>query len=197
MRGDIMVKRIMSTDESLNKLNKILQMAGEAANSGDIIRRIGAVALYAGMVDFYTIQAARLIEQIILKSQITAGEKPKFKPNSDSYFYDNRKDTREILDGIEKIIPFGAGSPGSATDAEKANALIEELIAKISRFLNYRNAVLHHSCSPKMTLEELSVICNKAILSFKDIERSHTAFFNVVQPYRFSGRELSHFYGPK
>ncbi len=61
-----MRKKVMSTDEQIAKLTEVERMAKEAAASYDIVRRIGAVTLYAGLVDFYTIQTARLMEQVIL-----------------------------------------------------------------------------------------------------------------------------------
>jgi len=191
-----MRKKVMSTDEQIAKLAEVERMAKEAAASDDIVRRIGAVTLYAGLVDFYTIQAARLMEQVILKAQLAAGEEPKFTPRPDSYFYDNRVDTRRILNIIKKeILPFRPMSPSSAVDADKANVLAKALIAKTNKFLNYRIAIIHHLGSPKMTLEELSTLCEKAILAYEDFQRAHTTFFKAVQPYRFSEKELLYFYG--
>ena len=82
-----MPRKLLSTDEQMKKLEHVMRMAEDAAASDDIVRRIGAVTLYAGLVDFFTIQLARLIEQVILKSQLAAGEKPKFIPSTDSYFF--------------------------------------------------------------------------------------------------------------
>lgn len=186
----------MSTDEQIEKLNKVERMAQEAAASDDIVRRIGAVTLYAGLVDFYAIQAARLIEQIILKAQLNAGEKPKFMPRSDSYFYDNRVDTRRILNIIKKqILPFKEWSPGSAADADRANALAKTLIEKTQEFLNYPIGIIHHLGSPKMTLGKLNTLCDKAIQGYRDFQRAHTAFFEAAQSYRFGEKELLYFYG--
>lgn len=186
----------MSTDEQIKKLNEVERMAKEAAASDDIVRRVGAVTLCAGLVDFYTIQTARLIEQVILKAQLAAGEEPKFKPKPDSYFYDNRVDTRRILNIIKKeILPFRAASPNSAVDADQANILAKTLIDKTHNFLNYRIAIIHHLGSPKMTLGELNTLCDKAIQAYEDFQRAHTAFFEAVQPYRFGEKELLYFYG--
>ncbi len=71
----------LSTDEQIDKLNRATQLADRAQNSGNLVDRLGAFVLYAGMIDFSVIQAARLIEQMILKGQLTAGEKPSFQPN--------------------------------------------------------------------------------------------------------------------
>ena len=194
--GPVMGKKVMSTDEQIAKLTEVTRMAKEAADSDDIVRRIGAVTLYAGLVDFYTIQAARLMEQVILKAQLAAGEEPKFTPRPDSYFYDNRVDTRRMINIIKNdLLPFRPVSSNSAVDADQANVLAEALIAKTNKFLNYRITIIHHLGSPKMTLEKLSVLCEKAILAYEDFQRAHTAFFEAVQPYRFGDKELLYFYG--
>lgn len=191
-----MTEKPISTDEQIEKLSKVMRMAEEAAASDDIVRRIGAVTLYAGLVDFLTIQLARLIEQVILKSQLAADEKPKFIPSSDSSLYDKRIDTRMIVNEIKKnILPFRAASTDSAVSAEQANALAQTLIKKTNKFLNYRNEIIHHVGSPKMTLRKLNILCDKAIVAYGDFRHSHTAFFEAVQPYRFSEKELLTFYG--
>jgi hypothetical protein len=191
-----MAKKPMSTDEQIEKLTQITHFAKQAATSDDIVRRIGAVTLYAGLVDFYTIQLARIIEQVILKSQLAAGKEPRFKPQPNSFFYDNRVDTRRILNIIKKeILPFRAASHNSMVDADKANILAKTLIDKTNKFLNYRIAIIHHLGNPKMTLGELNTLCDKAIRAYEDFLRAHTAFFEAVQPYRFSDKELLYFYG--
>jgi len=191
-----MPNKPLSTDEQIEKLNFVERVANEAATSDDIVRKIGAVTFYAGLADFYTIQIARLIEQVILKAQLEAGEGPKFTPRSDSYFYDNRVDTRSILNVIKKqILPFEVGSPGSVLDAQRANDLASTFIAKTEKFLNYRNAIIHHLGSPKMSLGKLNTLCDKAIQAYKDFQRAHTALCEAVQPYRFGEKELLYFYG--
>jgi hypothetical protein len=191
-----MPKKPMTTDEQIEKLNEMLRIVKEAAVSDDIVRKMGAVTLYAGLVDFYTIQAARLLEQVILKSQLAAGEKARFAPKPDSYFYDKKVDTRRIVSRIKKeILPFRTGSPGSVEAANQANIFAQELIKKTDKFLDYRAAIIHHLGSPKMTLGELNILCDKAILAYDDFQRVHTAFFEAVRPYRFGMKEFQYFYG--
>ena len=191
-----MRKKVVSTDEQIAKLAEVERMAKEAAASDDIVRRVGAVTLYAGLVDFFTIQLARLIEQVMLKSQLGAAEKPKFIPSTDSYFYDKRIDTRKIVKELRKnILPFRAGSVDSAVDAQQANILAETLIEKTEKFLNYRNEIIHHIGNPKMTFLKLNTLCDKVILAYEDFLRAHTVFFEVIGPYRFSEKELLYFYG--
>jgi hypothetical protein len=191
-----MRKKVMSTDEQIAKLTEVERMAKEAAASDDIVRRVGAVTLYAGLVDFYTIQLARLIEQVLLKSQLAAAEKPKFIPSTDSYFYDKRIDTRKIVNDLKKnILPFKTGSADSAVDAQQANILAKTLIEKTEKFLNYRNEIIHHIGNPKMAFLKLNTLCDKAILAYEDFLPTHTAFFEVIRPYTFSEKELLYFYG--
>jgi hypothetical protein len=191
-----MPKKPMTTNEQIEKLKEVVRIANEAAVSDDIARKMGAVTLYAGLVDFYTIQTARLLEQVILKSQLAAGEKPRFAPRPDSYFYDNKVDTRRIVSIIKKeLLPFRAANPGSEDGASQANIFAQELIKKTNIFLDYRAAIIHHLGSPKMTLGELNTLCDKAILAYCDFQRAHAAFFETVQPYRFGMKELKYFYG--
>lgn len=62
-------------------------------------------------------------------------------------------------------------------------------------FLNYRNGIIHHLGSPKMTLGKLNTLCDKAILAYEDLQHAHTAFCEALQPYRFGEKELQYFYG--
>lgn len=191
-----MRKKVIFTDEQIAKLTEVERMAKEAAASDDIVRKVGAVTLYAGLVDFFTIQLTRLIEQVILKSQLAAAEKPKCIPSTDSYFYDKRIDTRKIVNDLKKnILPFRTGSADSAVDAQQANILAKTLIEKTEKFLNYRNEIIHHIGNPKMTFLKLNTLCDKAILAYEDFLRAHTAFFEVIRPYRFGEKELLYFYG--
>ena len=191
-----MPKKLLSTDEQSKKFEQIMHIANEAAASDDLVRRIGAVTLYAGIVDFLTIQLACLIEQVMLKSQLAADEKPKFTPSTDSYFYDKRIDTRKIVNDIKKnILPFRAASTDSAVDAEQANILAKTLIKKTNKFLDYRIAIIHHVGSPSMTFQQWNKVCDKAIRAYEDFLFAHKAFFEVVQSYRFSEKELQYFYG--
>jgi hypothetical protein len=191
-----MSKQTLSTNEQIEKLKFIGLIAKEAAASDDFIRKIGAVALYAGLVDFFVIQVARLVEQVILKAQLEAGKEPKFSPRPDSYFYDNRVDTRRILQVVKKeVMPFREVTPGSAANADRANALANNFIDKTVKFLNYRNSVIHHLGSPKMTLEKVGTLCDKSILAYEDLQYAHTVLCMELQPYRFGDKELRYFYG--
>ena len=191
-----MPEKAMTTDQQISKLNAVMSMAKEAAASDELARRAGAVTLYAGLVDFFIIQAARLMEQVILKARLAEGEEPRFKPRSDSYFYDERVNTRHIVSYIKrKILPFRAGRPDSAEVAERANVLAQDLVKKTNDFLNYRNAIIHHVGSPKVELQELATLCEKATRAYEVFLPAHKALFETLQPYRFGQEELQYFYG--
>jgi hypothetical protein len=89
---------------------------------------------YAGLVDFSTIHLARLIEQVILKSQLATGEKPKFFPSSTSFLYDKRVDTRMIVSEIKKkYLPFIAVGSDSTVSANQVNILAKTLVKKTNK----------------------------------------------------------------
>lgn len=191
-----MPKKLLSTDEQFKKLEQIMHITNEAAASDDLVRRIGAVTLYAGIVDFLTIQLARLIEQVVIKSQLAAGEPPKFTPTTNSHFYDKRIDTRKIVNDIKKnILPFRAACTDSALDAEQANILFNTLIKKTNEFLDYRIGIIHHVGNPSVTFQKWNEVCDKAIHAYNEFLPAHKAFFEAVQSYRFSEKELLYFYG--
>jgi hypothetical protein len=189
-----MPRKILTTTEQLEKLNKLELLAKQAAESEDLVVKLGAVDLYAGLVEFYTIQEARLVEQIILKSQLAEGKKPTFEPKSSSWFYDRRISTRGIVKEINRLLPFKGVNPESSVAADKLNALAKELIDETEKFLNYRNTIIHHLASPKFTLTDMSDLCNKTVSQYKNVIRAHTAFMETGQPYRFGEKELQHFY---
>ena len=53
--------------QKIQKLEEATHLAAEAEKASEVDRRLGASLLYAGIVDFMAIQAARLVEQIVLK----------------------------------------------------------------------------------------------------------------------------------
>ena len=86
-----------NTEKQIDKLQSAMRLAEKAAVSSDVASRLGALLLYAGVVDFLVIQAARLVEQIVLKGQLSEGKTPSFKPNEDSFFYDKKVSTGRTL----------------------------------------------------------------------------------------------------
>ena len=60
-------KKLLSTDEQIDKLTYLTSIAEAGATEPDLIKRLGAMTIYAGQVDSIAIQAARLVEQVVLK----------------------------------------------------------------------------------------------------------------------------------
>jgi hypothetical protein len=187
-------KRRLSTNEQITKLNYLSEVADTAAATDDLIKRLGALTIYAGQVDFVAIQAARLIEQMVLKAVLARGEVPSFQPHDDSYFFDNRISTRVILKRIEEKLPFRSDDPQGDEAASRVNELASKFLEAAHIFLNYRNAIIHHVGSPKTTLEDVDGLCDKAILAFRQVWAAHTEFFQAAAPYGFGPKELKAFY---
>jgi hypothetical protein len=187
--------RILSSEEQIQKLQPAMRLANDASKSNDVDRRLGAFLLHAGIADFLAIQAARLVEQIILKSQLAEGKEPAFQPHSDTYFYDHQPpiSTRGILKGIGKLLPFQSPDPSHSDEAKRITELANQMIDAGVRFLNYRNPIVHHIGNPKKTLDDLTVLCDLGNVSFHEFRDSHKAFFEVAAPYRFGDREIQYF----
>lgn len=185
----------MDISEQIEKLKNVMLLANDAAKSNDLVSKIGAITLYAGLVDFYTIQLARLIEQIILKSKLTLGDEIKFKPNESSYFYDKRIDTRTLTKGIKALLPFKSPTLEHTALAERANIQLSDLIKKTEKFLDYRNTIIHSIGNPKLPIAKFTVICDKAIDAYNTFIQVHKTCFETLQPFRFSENEFLYFYG--
>ena len=190
-------KKLLSTDEQIAKLTHLTAIAEAAASEPELIKRLGAVMIYAGEVDFIAIQAARLVEQIMLKAALTEEKEPPFQPHDDTYFYDNQVSTRLILKGIEKLLPFRSVHPEEDDAAGRVNQLTSRFLQAAHDFLNYRNAIIHHLASPKKTLDDIDALCDKAIATFHRVWDSQRDFFEAAGPYRFGPRELEYFYGDR
>lgn len=188
-------KKLISTHEQIDKLNYLTAIAKAAAAETELIKRLGALTIYAGEVDFYGIQAARLVEQIILKAAVAERKQPPFQPHDDTYFYDNQVSTRGILKGIEGVLPFRSVDPKEEEAARRVNELASRFLEAAHRFLNYRNAIIHHIGNPKNTLGDINGTCDKALSAFDDAVARHREFFEAAAPYRFGPRELEYFWG--
>lgn len=188
-----MGKRILTTDEQIEKLNLLDQIAKSAAKSPDLDRRLGAFVIHAGMVDFLAVQFARLIEQIILKGQISEGKEPTFKPRGDDFFYDNRISTRKILKEGERL--FGQLTAPDAGEEEKIKKSAQEFVETATAFLNYRNPLIHHIGSPEKSFENIKELCSKADAAFVKFIEAQKIFFDTAAPYRFGEEEMRRFYG--
>jgi hypothetical protein len=189
------MKKVLSTDEQIEKLEQATRLAIDATMSNDIGRRLGAFLLYSGMVDFLVIQAARLMEQILLKGQLAEGKKPMFMPHDDAYFYDKKISTRFILKGIRKLLPFQSAGNPSDKETLRLNELANKMIEAGFDFLNYRNPIVHHIGNPTETFNNLISLCDQAISKYKRFREAHKIFMVVAGPYRFGPKELEYFYG--
>jgi hypothetical protein len=193
---EIMARKKLNTDQIIEKLNKIVKLASEATASEDFVRKLGGITLYAGMADFLAIQSARLLEQVILKAQLAEGGEPSFKPHEDTYFYDEQVRTRRIVKEIEKFLPFRIPNSNDLSgDVEKINNLAKAYIKSTEKFLNYRNAIVHHIGSPQKTCDDIVKLVDKAKVAYQDMEAAHRLFFESIQPYRFGPNEINYFYG--
>ena len=186
----------INTNQMIQKLNEVHKLANEAVASKNFTQKLGGMALYAGMADFMAIQSARLLEQVVLKAQLAEGKIPSFKPRGDNYFYDMRISTRRIVKEIKKFLPFKIpNSDKLSGNIQNINNLAKNYIKTTEKFLNYRNTILHHVGSPKKTLIEIMELVDKAIITFKAMEKAHRFFFETMRPYRFGPNEIKYFYG--
>lgn len=188
-----MPKKILSTDEQIKKLSNLQKIAATSVTSEKLTEKLGGIMLYAGLTDFYAIQSARLLEQVILKYELAQNKTPSFKPKNDEYFYDKRVSTRKIIKEIRKFLPVSIAE-GSSGDAQKSNEVAENYLVEVEKFLNYRNALLHHIGSPKVSEDKILKLIQKTVDSFHEMMRKHREFFETWQPYRFSLDEIKYFY---
>jgi hypothetical protein len=183
--------------QQIEKLNEATRLAKEAEKSLDVATRLGASVLYAGMMDFMTIQTARLVEQILLKGQIAIGQEPSFVPHEDDYFYNSKISTKKILEGIKKLLPLKPLGNSPSNDVQRVTELAREMLNMGFEFLKHRNAVVHHIGRPDRTLSDIVQLCDEANRKFEQFLKAHTAFFKAAQPYIFSDEERRYFYGQK
>ena len=118
----------MATNLQIKKLQAAVVLADNASESGEIERRLGAIVIYAGLADFLAIQAARLIEQIILKGQLADGGKPSFQPRPDTCFVRSAHIDARILKEIQRLLPFNAPNLKEADQAKRGTDLANQMI---------------------------------------------------------------------
>lgn len=189
-------RQALNTEEQMQKLNQVQRLADGASSSPEVVGRLGAFVLYSGMVDFMAIQAARLLEQVILKERLATG-KATFQPHEDTYFYDSQVSTRGILGEFKRFLPFESSNPSSAAEAKHITESAERMLRFGHRFLNDRNLIVHHIGNPEKTFDDIIALCDKANKTFREFQEAHTTFFKAAAPYRFSESETRHFYAQK
>lgn len=183
-----MAKKILTIDQQIEKISFLESEALKAVESEDLIKRIGAVTVFAGLADFLAIQAARLLEQVWLKVELAQNQKPVFQLHPDSYFYDERVSTRTIIKEFEKFFPFKIISD-IPDDEQKLYAVAKAYLKSTERFLNYRNTLLHHIGSPKVTESKIEGLILKSIDSYEKMIVASRVFFEAWQSYRLSTSE--------
>ena len=187
----------LDTDQQIDKLQQAMRLAEQAAASSDIAARLGALVLYAGVVDFLAIQAARLVEQIVLKGQLAEGKQPTFTPNGDSFFYQRKVSTARILKGIRRFLPFVDPTGNSSGEAACISKLAEEMTQRGLAFLDHRDPLLHQIGNPSRTFDDVLSLVDPAIAAYHAFREAHKSFFETAGPYRFGPAELAYFYGTK
>ena len=185
------MSKVLSTDQQIDKLNYLEQLA-KGSHDTELLIKLGSVIIYNGLVEFYAVQAARLLEQIILKAQLYEKREPTFKPRDDTWFYDNQISTRRILKEIKRFLPFEDIKTGQKFDDEVINFL-----KAANKFLDYRNSLIHRLASPRTDLEDIRHCCDKITQIYQRVIQTQRIMFETLGPYRFSQREIELFYGKK
>lgn len=189
------MKKILTSAEQINKLQEATLLAKEASKSTEIAARLGAFVLIAGILDFSVIQAARLVEQIILKGQLSEGKAPTFQPSPDAYFYDHKISTSGLLKGIRKLLPFSSSDQSKVHEVKTINEWVNKTIDIGYQFLDCRNPIIHHIGNPNKKLRDLITLCDQANLKYERFCEAHRQFMEAALPYRFGEKELEYFYG--
>ncbi len=183
--------KVLNTDQQIQKLSFLMQLA-EGSHDSDLLTKLGSIVIYHGLVEFFAIQAARLLEQIILKKQLYEKRQPTFAPHEDAWFYDKQISTRMILQEIKKFLPFEDISTRKKYDKE-----VKDFLKASNEFLNYRNSLIHRLASPKTDLEGIRHCCDKATQTYQKVIQTQKIMFETLAPYRFSQKEIDFFYGKK
>ncbi len=185
------MKKVLNTDQQIQKISILEKLAKGREESG-LLAQLGSVLIYSGLVEFWAVQAARLHEQIILKSQLYEKKHPTFAPHDDTWFYDNQVSTRRILKEIKKFLPLKNTKAG-----QEFGYKVQNFLETANKFLDYRNALIHRMASPKTELEAIGTYCDKAVQLYQKVVKSHRIMCEALAPYRFSDREIEFFYGKR
>jgi len=182
---------ILNTDQQIQKLAFLEQLA-KGKHDSELLAKLGSVVIYNGLVEIWAVQAARLLEQILLKSQLHEGKQPNFTPHEDVWFYDNQISTRTILKEIKRFLPLKDTKSGQKYDEE-----VENFLNEANEFLNYRNSLIHRLASPRTDLEDIKHCCDKLIEIYQQVVKKQGIMFETLGQYRFSEKEIEYFYGKR
>jgi hypothetical protein len=181
----------LSQKEQIEKLNFLAQLANER-KAGNLADKLATFIIFNGFVDFHVIQAARLMEQIVLKSQLAQGKQPTFRPRGDDYFYNEQISTRRILKEIKKLLPVS--DERNLGKNAIVNGRIDYFLKVANKFLDYLNAIIHRLGSPNTLLSDLDHCCDEALSYYEKVLTTQKEMFEILEPYGFSQKEINHFY---
>ena len=185
------MSKLLNTDQQIEKLNFLVQLV-KGGQDSELLTKLGSVIIYNGLVEFYAVQAARLVEQITLKKQLYEKRQPTFVPHEDTWFYDKQITTRRILKEVRKFLPFEDISTGQKYDKE-----VRDFLKTANEFLDYRNSLIHRLGSSRTDLEDVRHCCDKTIQIYQRVIETQRTMFETLAPYRFSEKEIDFFYGKR
>lgn len=188
-----MTKKLSTTDQ-IEKLESLIKKAKLREKSPNIVDKMGVVTIYSSAIDFALIQSARLLEQIVLKKELSVGI-PTFEPHEDDWFFDQQIRSRKIITEIKKKFPFTTPKSKDEDIVKKINKLGIEFLKESDKFLTFRNKIMHHLFSPKYDLNKILSTIEKTILQYHKVIETYKNFTSVVYPYRFGPKEIRYFYG--
>ncbi len=186
-------ERVLSSEEQIKKLNFFDVISINASKSKDLISKIGAVTIFSGFIDFQAVQAARLLEQIILKNQLSQDKTPTFNPHEDSFFYDKKVNTRNILKVIKTHLPLSSINL-SKEKIDEINNITKEFLKEVHEFLDKRNVLIHHIGNPKKDAQDFEKTTDELINKYHECRNSNRKFTEILAPFRFSQKEVDYFY---
>ncbi len=164
-------------------------LANKAILSESISEKLGGLTILVGLNEFFVIQTARALEQVITKGSLRNSLNVE-KIHSNDFFYDNKVYTRNILNEITKnILPFNV-EINSSDDIKEINNLGKDYISKSHDFLNKRNDIIHHLCNPKKSKEDIIISINITIESFNKLTLIHSKFMKKISPFVYSSEDI-------
>ena len=168
-------------DRNIEKLDFLTKQAEIKSQSNDLVDILGASTIYTGLVDFFIIQSARVVEQIIAKEQLFNLNNTSLELHHDVWFFDKKVSSRKILTEIEKLVPFK--NRDDLKEIEEINETIGIFLKSGHVFLDNRNKIIHGLGNPANSLDELENICKEGFLLYKDFEEKHATISLKLAPY--------------
>jgi len=184
----------LDTNDKIDKFNYLSKLAEEKTR-GNIADKLAASTIYAGQVEFLTIQAARLMEQVLAKGKLELKKDVTFNLHEDGYFYEKHNGkfftARYLLKGIKKLLPLKDENSQIAT---KINKQITDFIKAASIFLDKRNDVIHGLGDPNNSLDDIIKYCKESFELYKEVLEKSKIMFESLAPYRPTADQLKILY---